>query len=52
MRAARPRVHGGIGGEATAPSNRGGAAGLLWLVDDFAAVRGILAEGVAVAALP
>jgi len=27
VRAARPRVHGGIGGVATAPAKRGGVAG-------------------------
>ena len=40
MRAARPRVHGGIGGEATAPAKMGGeVAAHLVLVDDFAAVQ-------------
>ena len=43
MRAARPRVHGGIGGVATAPAKRGVVAELLGRVDDCAAVRGIVA---------
>ena len=44
MCAARPRVHGGIGGWHCAAEEGGVvAAELLVLVDDFAAVRGIVA---------
>jgi len=40
VRAASPRVHGGIGGEATAPANGWGVvAGLLGLVDDCLSVH-------------
>ena len=43
VRAARPRVHGGMGGVALRRRRVGGEAALLVLVDDCAAVRGIVA---------
>ena len=43
MRAARPRVHGGIGGWPCAGEEGGEVAELLGLVDNFALVRGIAA---------
>jgi len=44
VRAARPRVHGGIGGRQLRRRRVGGeVAELLVLVDDFAAVRGSVA---------
>ena len=43
MRAARARVHGGMGGVALRGEEWGAVAALLGRVDDFAAVRGIVA---------
>ena len=43
MRAARPRVHGGIGGWPCAGEEWGEVAELLGLVDNFAVVRCIVA---------
>ena len=45
MRAARARVHGGIGGWPCAGEEWGAVAELLWLVGDCVAVRGIVAAG-------
>ena len=44
MRAARARVNGGIGGWPCACEEWGAVAALLGRVDDFAAVRGIVAS--------
>ena len=41
MRAARPRVHGGMGGWPLRGEEWGAVAELLGMVDDFAAVRGL-----------